>query len=459
MGLDNLITNIVNEKLNNPILEILKEIKIVTILKQSNFTKKEGFSPYFILMHFVYMIIMNKKISTFIKQSNDSYKKDVYYRLLKNKNFNWRKLLMLSSVKLLALLQKVQTPNSLRVLILDDTVEVKRGKKIEASCDKLWSNNSKKLVKGLNIVSLNYSDGFTNLMLDFALSFGSYAKVKIEDFTNELNYRTNGYKRRKEGLKGKSQIAIDMVKRALNQGIYADYLLVDSWYSKPIFIKEITDEGLAVISRLANNNKIWNFIGKQKTLESIYKQFKKIKTAKIGHYGTIQYTYFSTVVKHRTARKLKIVFITTNNQKLIPIASTDLELSDEEIIKIYKKRWNIEQGYKELREHFGFGKEENRIYEAVIGRITLSFLTYNLVSYVNRIENEPKTIGGLFEDLECQLTALAISMDIFLQILDAIAKLPSSLTGCKDLARIIQILKSSTGSLLGMESENFSNCQ
>ena len=366
---------------------------------------------------------------------------------------------MLSSVKLLALLQKVQTPNSLRVLILDDTVEVKRGKKIEASCDKLWSNNSKKLVKGLNIVSLNYSDGFTNLMLDFALSFGSYAKVKIEDFTNELNYRTNGYKRRKEGLKGKSQIAIDMVKRALNQGIYADYLLVDSWYSKPIFIKEITDEGLAVISRLANNNKIWNFIGKQKTLESIYKQFKKIKTAKIGHYGTIQYTYFSTVVKHRTARKLKIVFITTNNQKLIPIVSTDLELSDEEIIKIYKKRWNIEQGYKELREHFGFGKEENRIYEAVIGRITLSFLTYNLVSYVNRIENEPKTIGGLFEDLECQLTALAISMDIFLQILDAIAKLPSSLTGCKDLARIIQILKSSTGSLLGMESENFSNCQ
>lgn len=59
----------------------------------------------------------------------------------------------------------------------------------------------------------------------------------------------------------------------------------------------------------------------------MYKQVKKIKSVKIGHYGTIQYTYFSTIiVKHKTAGKLKIVFITTNNQKLIPIASADLDL-------------------------------------------------------------------------------------------------------------------------------------
>ena len=43
-------------------------------------------------------------------------------------------------------------------------------------------------------------------------------------------------------------------------------------------------------------------------------------------------------------------------ENLIPIVSTNLNLSDEEIIDIYKRRWDIEQGYKELREHFGFGK-------------------------------------------------------------------------------------------------------
>ena len=50
-----------------------------------------------------------------------------------------------------------------------------------------------------------------------------------------------------------------------------------------------------------------------------------------------------------------------------------------------------------MREYFQFGKEENRIYEALIARITLSFLAYNLTSYINRINNEPQTLGNLLE--------------------------------------------------------------
>jgi len=91
-------------------------------------------------------------------------------------------------------------------------------------------------------------------MLDFAIAMNKYARVKIQDFTNKIDYRTNAYKRRIESLKGKSVIAIDMVKKAIKSGIYADYLLIDSWYSKPIFIKEMNELGLMVISRIANNN-------------------------------------------------------------------------------------------------------------------------------------------------------------------------------------------------------------
>jgi len=73
-----------------------------------------------------------------------------------------------------------------------------------------------------------------------------------------------------------------------------------------------------------------------------------------------------------------------------------LALSAGDIITTYKKRWNIERGYKDLREHFGFDKEENRLYEALIAKITLSMFTYNLVSYINRLQNEPQTLGELF---------------------------------------------------------------
>ena len=425
-----------------------------TILTKSNFSKKDGVAVHMVVLHFVYMLVMNKKIFTFMKQSNDSFKKDVYYRLLANSSYNWRSLLSLSSLKILSLLHKIQDSKAIKVFIIDDTVEDKVGKNVEGSCDNLYSNKEKRTIRGINIVSLNYSDGFSNFMLDFAIVMNKYARVAIEDFSNKIDHRTNAYKRRVETMKGKSQIAIEMVKRAVDSGIYADYLLVDSWYSKPIFIKEMNELGLRVISRMANNNKIWNFVGKEKTLEAIYNKFKELKSAKPGKYGKkIKFTYFSAVVEHKTAGKLKIVFIKTK-EKLIPIVSTDLEISDEEIIEIYKRRWDIEQGYKELREHFGFGKEENRIYEALIARITLSFFTYNIVSYINRISNEPKTIGGLFKDLECELHTLAIAMQVFITILDEIAKIEDVINRNEDLVSIIAVLQDVTQKMLGFRCES-----
>ena len=455
MQLQEQIISAIQTTLKNPIYQTMQLLNIKSILKSANFVKKrEGVSPYLVVLHFVYMLVMNKKISTFMNQSNDSLKKDTYYRLLQNSSYNWRKLLSLTNLKILKKLHKVQDSSSVKVFIIDDTVEGKTGKYVEGSRDALWSNKEKRNIRGINVVSLNYSDGYSNFMLDFAISMGNYAKVKFEEFTQEVDTRSIAYKRRLEIMSGKSQIAIDMVTRALKSGIYADYLLVDSWYSKPIFLKEMNDLGLKVISRIANNNKIWNFTAKEKTLNTIYEKYKNLKKEKAGTYGKkIKFKYFSVIVEHKNAGKIKIVFIKTK-EKLIPIASTDLEINDEEIIEIYKRRWDIEQGYKELREHFGFGKEENRIYEALIARISLSFFSYNIVSYINRMSHEPKTIGGLFKDLECELHTLSIAMQTFIEIMDKIAQIDGILKDNKDFTSIIATLRSTTQDLLGFRCES-----
>jgi IS4 transposase len=455
MNLQEQIISAINTTLRNPIYQTLQLLNMRSILKSANFVKKrEGIAPYLVVLHFVYMLVMNKKIATFMNQSSDSFKKDTYYRLLQNSSYNWRKLLSLSTLKILKLLHKVQDASQIKVFIVDDTVEGKTGKYVEGSRDGLWSNKEKRTIRGVNIVSLNYSDGYSSFMLDFAISMGNYARVKLEEFTQELDRKTTAYKRRVEIMDGKSQIAIDMVKRAIKSGIYADYLLVDSWYSKPVFIKEMNDLGLRVVSRIANNNKIWNFTGKEKTLNAIYEKSKKGTNEKMGKYGKkIQFTYFSTVVEHKNAGTIKIVFLKTSDN-LIPIASTNLEINDEEIIEIYKRRWDIEQGYKELREHFGFGKEENRIYEALIARMTLSFFTYNIVSYINRISHEPKTIGGLFKDLECELYTLSIAMQAFIEIMDKIAKIETIVNRNEDFMTIIATLRSTTQELLGFRCES-----
>ena len=83
MCIGNFIQTAINNVLKNPILSILRDINFSSILKQSNFIKKDiGKSPYMIILHFLYMFIINKKISTFMKYSNDSYKKDVYYKVV-----------------------------------------------------------------------------------------------------------------------------------------------------------------------------------------------------------------------------------------------------------------------------------------------------------------------------------------------------------------------------------------
>ena len=208
-----------------------------------------------------------------------------------------------------------------------------------------------------------------------------------------------------------------------------------------------------VVARIANNNKIWNFKGKHKTLNSMYNALSKVKHEKSGHYGKIHYHYFDTIVEHKILGKIKLVFLHTGKE-LIVLISTDLAMNASQIIETYKKRWNIEQGYKDLREYFGLGKEENRIYEALIARITLSMFTYNIVSYINRISNEPKTIGGLFKDLECELHTLAIAMQTFIAILDEIAKIEDIVNRNEDLVSIITVLQDVTQKMLGFRCES-----
>ena len=129
MGLDNYIETAMRSILKNPILEVLTEIKITKILKQSNFVKRGvGYAPFQIILHFMYMLIMNKRQSNFIKKSEGAFGKDVYYRFIKQSRYNWRKLLLLSSTALLQKIKPLHKKGEHRLLIIDDTVESKRGK-------------------------------------------------------------------------------------------------------------------------------------------------------------------------------------------------------------------------------------------------------------------------------------------------------------------------------------------
>jgi len=80
----------------------------------------------------------------------------------------------------------------------------------------------------MNIISLNYTDTHSTFQLDFAITMNKSRRKDVDAFTQPLHHRSNAYARRTEIRKSKNTLTMEMLKRTLNAGIIADYLLVDS---------------------------------------------------------------------------------------------------------------------------------------------------------------------------------------------------------------------------------------
>ena len=99
---------------------------------------------------------------------------------------------------------------------------------------------------------------------------------------------------------------------------------------------------------------------------------------------------------------------------------------------IYDSLKNIRHKYSCKHEKISYKYFDSVLEHAVLGKITLSMFTYNIVSYINRIKHEPQTLGELFRDLECELETLAISMQLFIQILTKISEIQNVVKDNKD---------------------------
>ena len=122
---------------------------------------------------------------------------------------------------------------------------------------------------------------------------------------------------------------------------------------------------------------------------------------------------------------VKIIFVRNRNKRseCLYILSTDIELSDAEIIRIYGNRWSIEVFFKASKSLFQFSqKVQNRSYNANICHTTIIFTRYILLEWIRRNENSPKTYGTLFfnmcediQDMELPDTLRSL-MKLFIEI-------------------------------------------
>jgi hypothetical protein len=151
----------------------------------------------------------------------------------------------------------------------------------------------------------------------------------------------------------------------------------------------------------------------------------------------------------------KIVFVRNRStRKWLALLSTDVTLADEEIVKLYKRRWDIEVFFKITKSYLRLAKEfQSRSYDALVAHTTIVFSRYIMLEVARRTHNDPRTLGTLFHagcDELRQVSfaeALRLLLSHLEQVLKTFAELPTaSLRGMLEdfMAQIPALLRRAT---------------
>ena len=96
---------------------------------------------------------------------------------------------------------------------------------------------------------------------------------------------------------------------------------------------------------------------------------------------------------------VKILFLKNRNKKSdwIALICTDIKLPDEEIIRIYSKRWDIEVFFKMVKSYLKLAKEfQGRSFDMLVAHTTIVFLRYIMITDSSRMSTDEKSFGDLF---------------------------------------------------------------
>jgi hypothetical protein len=325
-----------------------------------------------------------------VKNEGLPFRKNAAYEMLKNPRHNWRKFLLALAVKAANFFSLLVSEEREKVLIFDDSTYDRPRSKIVELLAWVFDHNSGQSLKGFKLLTLGWSDGASFLPLDFILCSSAKAEKRIQGIKKEIDKRTVGFKRRLEAITKSTEHLEGMVKRALAFGIEADYILMDSWFCWPVILAKL-GRHLPVICMAKNMPQIfYRYQGKWITLGTLYSRLQKRPgKAKI---------LASVIVETKHEQKVKIVFVRHRHKRdWLAILSTETNLTDNEIIRIYGKRWDIEVFFKMMKHHLNLEKEAQlRDYGGIIGHTTIAMVRYIFLTFEQRCHDDPKTIGGLF---------------------------------------------------------------
>jgi hypothetical protein len=266
----------------------------------------------------------------------------------------------------------------------------------------------------------------TNLHYEQQGNIKKYGLTKKElknQFKKQRERNSSGYKRKKELDVSKIDSAVSMIKRAITKGFTFEYVLTDSWFFCEKLLSFITKQGgLHLVSMAKIGKAKYKILPEGKYyapahLIKIYQRKAKTNRKYKARYIRLQAEYQGERV---------VMFLVNigsgNNWRLL--VSTELNITFNKLMDVYKIRWSIEVFFKEVKQHLLFSKSQSRDFDGQIADISLSFIRYILLSFYERT-HYGMTIGGLFKKLSqaaVEENVVADLSSVFMELLEILAQ-------------------------------------
>ena len=217
---------------------------------------------------------------------------------------------------------------------------------------------------------------------------------------------------------------IELIRKALSAGIKAEYVLFDTWFSSPAQLIDIKKLGLHAIAMIRKSPKIhYIYNGEKLNLNKIYGMNKKRR-------GRSKYLLSVNVEIEKDGVRIPAKIVCVRNKKnrkdWVPFICTNPDLSEEEIIRIYGKRWQIEVFFKTCKSMLNLvGECHSLSYDALTAHVAIVFARYMLLALTGRQNQDLRTMGEIFFFLTDELEDItfAYAFGIILQaMIDSIHK-------------------------------------
>ena len=380
-----------NIQVHSKIDNFFDRFHIGTLLHQCGIRKRHGHGVRSLIKTIFTLPFVGKNFFRGIVINEDlPFGKDAAYELLKCSTYNWRRLLLSLGSLLFVFFNQLTSEDRELVLIVDDSPYDRSRSKMVELLARIWDHSTKRYLKGFRMLTVCWSDGTSCLPLDFSLLSSSDSKKRIHESQKVMDKRCCAYQRRKEATVKATDNLVSMVKRIKASGVRARYIVMDSWFTMPATVTKLSKH-IGVIGMVKKTPKVfYGYNGYWLDVMAIYRKLKKRRgRAKI---------LASTTVTLKDGLMVKLVFVRDRRKKdWLALLSTDTELADNEIVRIYGKRWDIEVFFKMAKQHLKLAKEiQCRDYDALIGHTTIVFMRYMFLAYQCRLETDQRTFGQLF---------------------------------------------------------------